>query len=391
MIGAAQLNRRRWWRSQAMRGVFYQILLLAFCVAGVWYLAHNTMTNMAARGIQSGWGFVTQSAGFDIGESLIPYESMDPYWKAFLVGILNTLRVAVVGIVAATALGTLLALGRLSRNALLRGFCYGYVEVFRNIPLLLQLLTWYLLITQLLPGAKDAISIGGVAWLSKGGLSFPVPVWGLGHAIGGAGGLVGLVVAWFYRRHARRAFEATGKQRSMFWVPVLIVVVAMLIGWLVGGAPSAWSVPTIEGFAMEGGASVTPEFLAVVTGLVLYTASFVSEVVRAGLKSVAHGQTEAAASLGLSTGQTIRLVTMPQALRVIIPPMTGTYLGLTKNSSLAVVVGYPDIVSIATTSLNQTGRAVECILVVMAVYLALSLATAAFMNWYNGRVALQER
>ncbi|MBP0623376.1 ABC transporter permease subunit [Cupriavidus sp. LEh25] len=374
-----------------MRGLFYQVLLLSLCVAGIWYLAHNTLANMAARGIQSGWGFLDQPAGFDISESIIPYDALDPYWEAFLVGILNTLRVAVIGIVAATVLGTLLALGRLSQNALLRGFSYGYVEVFRNIPLLLQLLTWYLLITELLPGARDAISFGGGAWLSKGGLAFPIPDWAPGHAIAGGAALLGLIVVWWYRRRARQAFEATGRLRSMFWVPALIVIVAALIGWLAGGAPSAWSVPTKQGFAMEGGAVVSPEFLAVLMGLVLYTAAFVSEVVRSGLKSVAHGQIEAASSLGLSRGQAIRLVMMPQAMRVIIPPMTSTFLALTKNSSLAVVVGYPDIVSIATTSLNQTGRAVECILVVMMVYLVLSLATAAFMNWYNGRVALQER
>lgn len=391
MTSVVQLKRRRWWRSQATRGVLYQVLLLSLCVAGIGYLVHNTMVNMDARGIRSGWGFLSQSAGFDIGETMIPYDSMDPYWKAFLVGILNTLRVAVIGIVGATVLGTLVALGRLSSNALVRGLCYGYMELFRNIPLLLQLLTWYLLITELLPGARDAISIGGIAWLSKAGLTFPVPVWKLGHAIAGAAALAGLVAAWGYRWNARRRFEATGEQRSMFWVPVLIVVTAALAGWLAGGAPSAWSVPTIEGFSMDGGASVTPEFLAVQMGLVLYTAAFISEVVRAGLLSVAHGQIEAAASLGLSRGQSIRLVMMPQALRVIIPPLTSEYLGLTKNSSLAVVVGYPDIVSVATTSLNQTGRAVECVGVIMAVYLTLSLATAAFMNWYNGRVALQER
>ena len=391
MVNTAMQSRRSWWRSQAVRGVIYQVLLLSLCAVGVWYLAHNTLANMAARGIQSGWGFLRQPAGFDIGESMIAYDALDPYWKAFAVGIFNTLRVAAIGIVGATVLGTLIALGRLSRNALLRGICYCYVEVFRNIPLLLQLLTTYLLVTELLPAASEAISFGSVAWLSKDGFAFPVPVWARGQALAGIAALAGVLIAWGYRRHARKRFEATGRQQSMVLVPAAIVVASAFIGWLAGGAPSAWSVPKLEGFAREGGAALTPEFLAVLVGLVLYTAAFVSEIVRAGLQSVARGQVEAAASLGLSSHQTVRLVTIPQALRVIIPPITGTYLALTKNSSLAVVVGYPDIVSIATTSLNQTGRAVECIVVIMGVYLVISLATSAFMNWFNARVALQER
>lgn len=254
---------------------------------------------MAARGIQSGWGFVGEAAGFDIGESVIPYDALDPYWKAFLVGILNTLRVAVFGIVAATALGTLLGVGRFSRNAIVRGFCYGYVELFRNVPVLLQLLMWYLLLTEMLPGLDQAISFGGMALLSKNGLTLPVPVWDLGHATAGIGAVAGLAAVWFYRRVAHRHFEATGRQWSMVWAPVSIMIFCTLGGWLAGGAPSAWSVPRLDGFVMEGGASVTPEFLGVLLGLVLYTSAFIAEVVRAGLNSVSHGQAEAAASLGL--------------------------------------------------------------------------------------------
>jgi general L-amino acid transport system permease protein len=385
-------KRRDWsWRSQAFRGLVYQIVAVVLIAVGVWYLAHNTLANMAARGIQSGFGFLNQPAGFDIGESLIPYDALDKYWKAFLVGVLNTLRVAIVGIVLATLLGTLLGVGRFSRNALVRTLCYVYVELFRNVPVLLQLLMWYLLFTEVLPNVDSALSIGGVLFLSKHGLSFPLPVWGLGQALAGVGLLAGLVAAWAWRRHARRRFEATGQQRSLIAVPAAIVVGAVIIGWIAGGAPTAWSVPKLDGFLIEGGASATPEFLAVLVGLVLYTSAFIAEVVRAGIDSVSRGQAEAAGSLGLTKGLAMRLVILPQALRVIIPPITSQYLNLTKNSSLAVAIGYPDVVSIANTSLNQTGRAVECIAIIMAVYLTTSLSTSALMNWYNRRAAIKER
>ncbi len=385
-------RRRDWsWRSQAFRGIVYQLIAVAAVALVVWYLAHNTLANMAARGIQSGFDFLKTPAGFDIGESLIPYDALDPYWVAFGVGVLNTLRVAVIGIVLATILGTLLGVGRFSRNAIVRGLCYAYVEFFRNVPVLLQLLMWYLVLTDVLPPLSEAISIVGVFYLSNNGFKFPVPVWGLGQALAGVGGVLGIVLAWLYRRWAMRQFELTGRVRSLVLVPIAIVIAAATAGWIAGGAPTAWSVPKIDGFLTAGGATATPEFLAVLLGLVLYTSAFIAEVVRAGINSVSHGQVEAAASLGLTKGQSMRLVILPQALRVIIPPMTSQYLNLTKNSSLAVAIGYPDVVSIANTSLNQTGRAVECIAIIMAVYLTTSLSTAAFMNWYNKRAAIKER
>jgi general L-amino acid transport system permease protein len=385
-------KRRDWsWRSQAFRGLVYQLLAVLVIGVALWLLAHNTLENMRARGIQSGFGFLAQPAGFDIGESLIRYDALDPYWKAFLVGILNTLRVAVVGIVLATILGTLLGIGRFSRNAILRGLCYVYVELFRNIPVLLQLLMWYLLFTDVLPPVSEAASVGGLFYLSKGGFSFPTPAWGTGLAFVAAGVVLGIVLAVVYRRWALRLFEATGRVRSLFWVPIAIVLAGALLGWIVAGAPREWSIPAPGAFTMEGGASATPEFLGVLIGLVLYTAAFIAEVVRAGIQSVAHGQVEAAGALGVSRGLTMRLVILPQALRVIIPPMTSQYLNLTKNSSLAVAIGYPDVVSIANTALNNTGRAVECIAIIMLVYLTTSLSTAAFMNWYNRRSAIKER
>ena len=380
----------RTWRSQAFRGLIYQLLAVAVVVALVWFLAHNTLHNMAVRGIQSGFDFLSGPAGFDIGESLYPFDSAQPYWQAFLVGLSNTLRVAILGIVLTTLWGTLLGVGRFSRNALVRGLCYAYVEFFRNVPVLLQLLMWYLLLTEVLPAATDAWTLGPF-FLSKGGLSFPVPVWASGQFWAMMGLLVGLALALWYRRWARQQFDATGQPRSLFWLPVLICLLASLLGWALGGAQTAFDVPFKGEFSIEHGGALTPEFLSVWLGLSVYTAAFVAEVVRAGIQSVARGQGEAAAALGLSPSQTMRLVTLPQALRVIIPPMTNQFLNLTKNSSLAVAIGYPDVVSIANTALNQTGRAVECISIVMLVYLCTSLSTSFLMNWYNHRAAIQER
>jgi general L-amino acid transport system permease protein len=378
-------------RSQRVRGLLYQLIALAAIALLVWFLAHNTLENMRTRGIQSGFGFLLQPAGFDIGELMIPYDALDPYWKAFLVGVLNTLRVAIVGIILTTLIGTLIGIGRFSHNAIVRGLCYGYVELFRNVPVLLQLLMWYLVFTEVLPVTTDAFSLGGAFFLSKGGIAFPAPVWGLGQTLALAGAAAGVLVAWVYGRWARAQFEATGRARAVFWPGVALVLGLSFLGWLAGGAPTAWNLPRQGEVMVEGGISATPEFLAVLLGLTIYTAAFVAEVVRAGIQSVPHGQVEAAGSLGLSRGQSMRLVILPQALRVIIPPITSQYLNLTKNSSLAVAIGYPDVVSIANTSLNQTGRAVECIAIIMLVYLTTSLSTAAFMGWYNKRSAILER
>lgn len=378
------------WRSQAFRALVYQTLAVAAIAVVVWFLAHNTATNMRIRGIQSGFDFLTSAAGFDIGESLYPFDSGEPYWRAFLVGVTNTLRVAVLGILLTTLLGTVIGVGRFSRNALVRGLCATYVEVFRNIPVLLQLLMWYLLFTEVLPASTEPLVLGPL-FLSKGGLNFPIPIWATGHVWASAGLLAGLPLAWLYRRRALRVFERTGRPGSRFWVPLAIVIAGSLVGWWVGGAPADFDSPTQGEFAIENGGALTPEFLSVLLGLTMYTAAFVAEVVRSGVQSVPRGQGEAARALGLSPAQEMRLVMLPQALRVIIPPMTNQYLNLTKNSSLAVAIGYPDVVSIANTAINQTGRAVECISVIMLVYLSTSLATSLLMNWYNARAAIKER
>ncbi len=378
------------WRSQAFRGLVYQVLAVAFIGLAVWYLASNTATNMRMRGIQSGFDFLTSAAGFDIGESLYAFDSGEPYWRAYLVGVTNTLRVAIVGIILTTLLGTLIGVGRFSRNVLVRGLCRVYVEVFRNIPILLQLLMWYLLFTEVLPAATEPIVLGPL-FLSKGGLNFPIPVWASGHVWAAWGLLAGCFAAWGYRRYAYKKFEQTGKPGSMVLAPLCIIVALGFLGWLAGGAPTAMNIPVQGEFAVENGGALTPEYLSLLIGLTVYTAAFVSEVVRAGIQSVSAGQSEAAAALGLARGQTMRLVMLPQALRVIIPPVTNQYLNLTKNSSLAVAIGYPDVVSIANTAINQTGRAVECIAIIMLVYLSTSLITSLLMNWYNRRAAIKER
>ena len=378
------------WRSRALRGLLYQLLAIALIVGATWFLAHNTLHNMQVRGIQSGFDFLRQTAGFDIGESLFPFDSGEPYWRAFLVGLSNTLRVAILGIVLATLIGVLVGVGRFSRNALVRGLSTVYVESFRNVPILLQLLMWYLLFTEVLPATDAAWQLGPV-FLSKGGLNFPIPVLAPEHLWVVGGLLLGLAPAGCWRLWARRRFEATGLAKSMFWVPALLALAGLLAGVAAGGAGTAFNVPMKGEFAIENGGALTPEFLAVLVGLSVYTAAFIAEVVRAGVQSVARGQGEAAAALGLSPGQQMRLVTLPQALRVIIPPLTNQYLNLTKNSSLAVAIGYPDVVSIANTAINQSGRAVECISIIMLVYLSTSLGTSLLMGWYNQRAAIKER
>jgi general L-amino acid transport system permease protein len=384
-------GRSAWsWRSRAFRGLVYQVVAAATIAALAWFLWSTALHNMRVRGIQSGFDFLGQQAGFTIGESLFPFDSAESYLKAFAVGLANTLRVALAGIVLATFIGTVVGVGRFSRNLLVRSLCAAYVECFRNIPVLLQLLVWYLVLTEFLPGIGQEWKAGPF-FLSKGGLNFPVPVWSPGQGWTAAGLGAGLLLAWAYRLWARRRFEATGTPRSMFWTPLAVVVLATLLGWTAGGAPTALDVPVKGEFAVEKGGSLTPEFLALWLGLSLYTAGFIAEVVRSGIASVPRGQSEAAAALGLDGRLEIRLVLMPQALRVIIPPLTNQYLNLTKNSSLAVAIGYPDVVSIANTAMNQTGRAVECIAIIMAVYLTLSLGTSALMNWYNARVAIKEK
>jgi general L-amino acid transport system permease protein len=389
---AAPAKHFRWsWRSASFRSLVYQVVAALLVAAAGWYLVHNTLQNMRVRGIQSGFDFLGQPAGFAISESLFEFDSTETYAKAFLIGLSNTLRVALVGIALATVLGTLVGIGRLSRNFLVRALCTGYVEAFRNVPLLLQLFIWYFVLTEFLPPIDEALQPLPSVFFSKNGLQFPIPMWAMGHAWLAAGALAGCVGVWAWARFARRRHEATGRALPVLLPGFAILVAGAFVGWLAGGAPTALDIPEKTEITIVGGGAVTPEFLTVLIGLTIYTASYIAETVRGGIQAVAYGQHEAAAALGLSRVQEVRLILLPQALRVIIPPITSQYLNLTKNSSLAVAVGYPDLVSISTTSLNQTGRAIESIALVMLAYLTLSLLTAAIMNWYNRRAAIRER
>lgn len=377
--------------SEKVRGIIWQVLLLAAVVAGGWYLFNNTQANLARSNIQVGFDFLGKEAGFEIAESLIQFDATRTYARAFLVGIGNTLYVALIGIILATILGTIVGIARLSRNWLVRKLASTYVEVMRNVPLLLQLLVWYAFFTELLPGVRQAINLGGLVFLSQRGLRFAWPVAHPAYLYAGIALLVGIVAFVFYRSYARKRQQETGVQLPLGWPALALILGLPVVAWLVGGAPNELEVPVLRGFDLRGGVNISPEFTALLIGLTTYTAAFIAEVVRGGILAVDKGQTEAAEALGLTPGQRLRLVTLPQALRVIIPPMTSQYLNLTKNSSLAVAIGYPDLVSVANTTMNQTGQAIEAIAILMAVYLAISLLIALLMNIYNSRVRLVER
>ncbi len=373
-----------------MRGLLYQLVAIILLALLAWFLAGNTLENMRVRGIRSGFDFLAQPAGFDIGESILPFDPSRSYGQAFLVGLANTARVAAIGVVLATLLGILVGIGRLSRNFLIRAVCTVYVETFRNVPVLLQLLMWYFVLTSLLPPVTEALEPVTGVFLSQSGLQFPLPVWRPGQLYAAVGLAAGIAAAWALRNAARRRRERTGQVLRVLWPSLALIVVSPFIGWLAGGAPTLMEFPQPGPFNISGGGALTPEYMTMVLGLTLYTAAFMAEIVRGGIVSVPAGQTEAGAALGLDRSQLLRLVVLPQALRVIIPPTTSQYLNLTKNSSIAVAVGYPDLVSISNTSINQTGRAFECIVIIMAVYLGLSLLIAAVMNFYNRRAAIRE-
>jgi len=379
------------WNDPGLRGVLYQVLFVAAVVALGVLLVRNTLANLHRQNIATGFGFLGHEAAFGIGESLIPYSPADTYARAFLVGLLNTLYVAGLGIVLATALGTVMGIARLSSNWLIRKLAQVYVETFRNIPLALQLFFWWGMLRQGAPSPREAWRPLPDVFVSNRGVSFPVPSYDPAQpwmllAFG-----LGIASALALRGWARRRQERTGQQFPSGWVGLGLVLGLPLAVFLAFGAPLALDRPQLRGFNFAGGVVVSPEFAALLTGLVIYTGSFIAEIVRAGILAVNWGQSEAALALGLRSGQRMRLVVLPQALRVIIPPLTSAYLNLTKNSSLAVIIGFPDLVSIANTTINQTGQAVEGISLIMMVYLAISLTLSAAMNLYNRAVALVER
>jgi general L-amino acid transport system permease protein len=374
------------------RQAVYQILLVIALIIGFWAIAHNVAVNLARQNIASGFGFWTRTAGFDISQTLIEFNNQSTYGKAFWAGLMNTLLVAGLGIIFATILGFLVGIGRLSSNWLIAKLATAYVEILRNLPLLLQLFFWYFAVLKNLPGPRESISLPGGASLNVRGLYLPAPVpeSGFGYVLAafGIGILASIAIAmWSNRRQL-----ATGQRFPVLWTSLALILLLPVAVYLVLGQPLGFEYPALRGFNFQGGMAVQPEFMALLVGLSTYTASFIAEIVRAGIAGVPRGQREAANAIGLSSGLTMRLVIIPQALRIIIPPLTSQYLNLAKNSSLAVAIGYPDFVSVFTgTVLNQTGQAVEVILLTMLVFLTISLLTSAFMNWFNKHIALVER
>lgn len=383
------ISRRR--RRPRIGDLLWQALILAAVAALLVWLVGNTRRNLAARHIASGFGYLGQVAGMPVGESPLPYDpSVNTYGYVLLIGVVNTLRVAIAGVALATILGTLVGIAQLARNWLLARLAGLYIEVIRDIPLLLQLLFWYALLERL-PAPREALHPLPGVFLSDRGLALPVPAattavgWILAaFAIGVAVTIAAMVIAG-------RRQQATGRRLPVWPVALLALLGAPVAVWLGCGAPHRLAMPVLGRFNFSGGITVTPEYGALLFGLVIYTASYIAEIVRAGVLAVPRGQWEAASALGLRRGTTLRLVVLPQALRVIVPPLTSQYLNLTKNSSLAVAIGYQDIVSIADTEMNQTGQAIEALAIIMAVYLSISLSISLFMNWFDARMARGRR
>ena len=375
-----------------IRAVFYQFVLLAMVVWLGYEFALNAKANLDALKIASGFGFLDNTAGFAVNQSLIPYNESDTYGRVFLVGLLNTLLVAGIGIVLATILGFFIGIARLSRNWLLARLAEAYVELIRNLPLLFQLLFWYLAVLGTLPGPRQSISLFGEIFLNNRGIIVPAPVAGKGAGAVIAVFTVSVIAIVALKLWARRLQIRTGRHVPLLWISLALLVVPSLVALIATGFPIGFERPELRGFNFVGGIRLLPEFVALVVALTTYTAAFIAEVVRAGLLAVPRGQSEAAFALGLRRGLTLRLIIVPQALRVIVPPLTNQYLNLTKNSSLAVAVGYPDLFAVfAGTTLHQTGQAIEIIAITMAVYLAISLITSVLMNWYNAHIRIAER
>jgi general L-amino acid transport system permease protein len=376
-----------------VRSIAYQVLLCAVIGFLVYGAVNNAAVNLQKAKIASGFGFWYDISGFDISQTLIDYSSsVSTYGTAFWVGLLNTLLVAIVGIILATVIGFVVGIMRLSKNWLIAKLAAGYVELFRNIPLLLQLLFWYNAVLKALPDIRDSITLWGGGFVNNRGVFIPQPIPGAGFRYTIAALALGIVGAIAYRQYAKQKQFRTGQQSPVFLVALGFIVGLPLMVFAVSGLPLSFGYPELGRFNIRGGIEILPEFLALLFGLSIYTAAFIAEAVRAGISAVSHGQTEAAYSLGLRPQPTLRLIVIPQAMRVIIPPLTNQYLNLTKNSSLAVAIGYPDLVQVfAGTVLNQTGQAVEVIAITMGVYLLISVVTSLIMNWYNQRIALVER
>ncbi|MEO1651206.1 MAG: ABC transporter permease subunit [Pseudomonadota bacterium] len=398
----SQARPKRQWSfyDKEVQGVIWQVVILGLVFGIGYWLYANMIFNLEKRNIQTGFEFLDREAGFAIGETLVAYSPSSSYFRAFLVGLLNTLLVSAIGIVLATVLGVFIGIASLSKNWLVRQLTGVYIHVLRNIPVLLQLIFWWLFLlndrfTQSAsPRSNEGgtvESLFGTLYITNSGVFYPAPTdWRFWPAIFG-GLAVALIAGWAAGQMSKRKQAETGQTLPVGLITVGLAIALPIVGWLMIGAPWSWDVPAANRFRLSGGANLSPEFLALLLGLAVYTSAFIAQIVRAGILAVPKGQTEAARAIGLKEGVIMRQVILPQALRVIIPPTTSQYLNLTKNSSLAVAIGYPDLVNIGNTTLNQTGQAPEAILIMMLVYLTLSLLTSLFMNIYNASIQLVER
>lgn len=374
-----------------IRGIVFQIITLVVLVVATIWIAHNTAVNLARSNTASGFTFLRGRAGFEIGQSLISYSSDSTYGRALLVGILNTLLVAVTGIITATIIGFIIGIGRLSHNWLIAKLCTVYVEVFRNIPPLLVIFFWYSGVLAVLPQPRESLHLPLNMFLNNRGLAFPKPIFETGMWAVGIALLIGIVATVFMARWAHKRQAATGKPFHTIWASIGLIVGLPVLAFLVSGLPLSFDIPIAGKFNLTGGSVIGPEFMSLFLALSFYTASFIAEIVRGGIRAVPKGQSEAAGALGLHSSSVTRLVVVPQALRIIIPPLTSQYLNLTKNSSLAIAIGFADYFAVSGTILNQTGQAVELMFLAIIAYLLLSIVTSIFMNWFNAKMALVER
>ncbi|CAH8212908.1 putative ABC transporter membrane subunit YhdX [Vibrio aestuarianus] len=374
------------------RSVVFQVIAVSALIFFFYTIVSNALSNLDARGIATGFDFLDQEAGFGIGLTLVEYDETFSYGRTFVVGLLNTALVSLLGVILATILGFFIGIARLSSNWLVSRLAAVYIETFRNIPLLLQIFFWYFAVLQALPSPRQSMQLGDSIFLNVRGLFFPSPVFEAGSAAIFFTFIAGVIASIIIGVWARNRQSLTGQQTPMGRIIFALCVIFPVVVYFIMGRPISAEYPALKGFNFQGGISIIPELAALLVALSIYTAAFIAEIVRSGINAVNHGQSEAAMSLGLPRSKTLKLVVIPQALRIIIPPLTSQYLNLTKNSSLAMAIGYPDLVSVfAGTTLNQTGQAIEIIAMTMGVYLTLSLVTSALMNIYNRKVALVER
>jgi len=379
-------------RDEKIRGILYQLITIMLFVAFLYYIAQNTAHNIEQRGIKTGFEFLNSTAGFDITETPIVYTPSSTHLRVFEVGLLNTLIVSAWGIFLSSLLGLIIGVGRLSNNWLINRLSAVYIETFRNIPVLLQILFWYNVVLAMLPSVRQSIDIFGVFFINNRGLFMPKAILQDGSWVVGLSFVLAIVLSYFIHRWAKKRHDETGEYFPTIWVSLALIILLPLIAYYISGKPIAFEYPKLHGFNFQGGKTWTPEFMALLFALSIYTATFIAEAIRSGIEAVPKGQKEAARSLGLTPIQELRFVVLPQAVRIAIPSIINQYLNLIKNSSLAAAIGYPELVTIfAGTSLNQTGQALEILLITMLTYLIISLIVSLILNWFNAKMKIKER